>query len=47
MRNNAHGSHADRLGDDRQFRLLNEPDDFNRKGLAIAIDFSLPASSGH
>lgn len=34
---------ADRLGDDRQFRLLNFLDDFNREGLGIEIDFSLPA----
>ena len=34
---------ADRLGDERQFRLLNVLDDFNREGLGIEIDFSLPA----
>ncbi|MFV0292825.1 MAG: IS3 family transposase, partial [Paracoccus sp. (in: a-proteobacteria)] len=34
---------ADRLGDGRQFRLLNVLDDFNRKGLGIEVDFSLPA----
>ena len=34
---------ADRLGDGRQFRLLNVLDDFNRDGLGIEIDFSLPA----
>ena len=34
---------ADRLGDGRQFRLLNILDDFNREGLGIEIDFSLPA----
>jgi putative transposase len=34
---------ADRLGDGRQFRLLNVPDDFNREGLGIEVDFSLPA----
>jgi len=34
---------ADRLGDGRQFRLLNVLDDFNRKDLGIEIDFSLPA----
>jgi hypothetical protein len=34
---------ADRLGDRRQFRLLNVLDDFNREGLGIEIDFSLPA----
>lgn len=34
---------ADRLGDGRQFRLLNILDDFNREGLGIEVDFSLPA----
>lgn len=34
---------ADRLGDGRQFRLLHVLDDFNREGLGIEIDFSLPA----
>ena len=34
---------ADRLGDWRQFRLLNVLDDFNREGLGIVVDFSLPA----
>jgi transposase InsO family protein len=34
---------ADRLGDGRQFRLLNVLDDFTREGLGIEIDFSLPA----
>lgn len=34
---------ADRLGDGRQFRLLNVLDDFNSEGLGIEIDFSLPA----
>ena len=34
---------ADRLGDGRQFRMLNVLDDFTRKGLDIEIDFSLPA----
>jgi putative transposase len=34
---------ADRLGDGRQFWLLNFLDDFNREGLGIEIDFSLPA----
>ena len=34
---------ADRLGDGRAFRLLNVLDDFNREGLAIDVDFSLPA----
>ena len=30
---------ADRLGDGRQFRLLNVLDDFNREGLGIEVDF--------
>jgi putative transposase len=34
---------ADRLGDGRAFRLLNVLDDFNREGLAIDVDFSLPS----
>jgi putative transposase len=34
---------ADRLGDGRQFRLLNALDDFNREGLSIEVNFSLPA----
>jgi putative transposase len=34
---------ADRLGDGRQFRLLNVLDDVNREGLGIEVDFSLPA----
>ena len=34
---------ADRLGDGRAFRLLNVLDDFNREGLCIEVDFSLPA----
>jgi putative transposase len=34
---------ADRLGDGRAFRLLNVLDDYNREGLGIEIDFSLPA----
>ena len=34
---------ADRLDDDRQFRLLNVLYDFNREGLGIEVDFSLPA----
>jgi putative transposase len=34
---------ADRLEDGRQFRLLNVLDDFNRQGLCIEVDFSLPA----
>src|SRR6056297_3067846 len=38
---------ADRLGDGRAFRLLNVLDDFNREGLGIEVDFSLPAERGH
>ncbi|CDM60511.1 transposase IS3/IS911 family protein (plasmid) [Rhizobium favelukesii] len=34
---------ADRLEDGRQFRLLTVLDDFNREGLGIEVDFSLPA----
>lgn len=34
---------ADRLDDGRQFRLINMLDDFNREGLGIEVDFSLPA----
>ncbi len=34
---------ADRLEDGRVFRLLNVLDDFNREGLGIEVDFSLPA----
>jgi len=34
---------ADWLGDGRAFRLLNVLDDFNREGLGIEVDFSLPA----
>jgi putative transposase len=34
---------ADRLADMRAFRLLNVVDDFNREGLGIEVDFSLPA----
>ena len=34
---------ADALGDGRAFRLLNVLDDFNREGLGIEVDFSLPA----
>ena len=33
----------DQLADGRSFRLLNVIDDFNREGLGIEIDFSLPA----
>jgi putative transposase len=34
---------ADSLADGRAFRLLNVLDDFNREGLGIEVDFSLPA----
>ena len=34
---------ADWLEDGRAFRLLNVLDDFNREGLGIEVDFSLPA----
>lgn len=34
---------ADQLADGRSFRALNVLDDFNREGLAIEVDFSLPA----
>jgi len=34
---------ADQLGDGRTFRTLNVLDDFNREGLAIEVDISLPA----
>lgn len=34
---------TDRLGEGRQFRLLNVLDDFNREGLDIKVDFSLQA----
>lgn len=33
----------DQLADGRNIRLLNVVDDFNREGLGIEIDFSLPA----
>lgn len=34
---------ADRLEDGRAIRLLNVLDDFNREGLGIEVDFSLPS----
>ncbi len=34
---------AGRLADGRQFRLLNVLDGFNREGLGLETDFSLPA----
>ena len=33
---------ADQLADGRKFRTLNVLDDFNREGLGIEVDFSLP-----
>jgi hypothetical protein len=33
----------DQLSDGRRYRLLNVIDDFSREGLAIEVDFSLPA----
>lgn len=33
----------DQLEDGRSFRLFNVIDDFNREGLVIEVDFSLPA----
>ncbi len=33
----------DQLSDGRSFRLFNVLDDFNREGLDIEVDFSLPA----
>lgn len=35
---------ADQLADGRSFRTLNVLDDFNREGLGIEVDFSLPAA---
>jgi len=34
---------ADQLADGRPIRALNVLDDFNREGLGIEVDFSLPA----
>ena len=34
----------DQLADGRSFRLLNVLDDFNRQGLAMEVDISLPAA---
>ena len=34
----------DQLSDGRSFRLFNVIDDFNREGLAMEVDFSLPAA---
>jgi putative transposase len=35
---------ADQLWNGKSFRTLNITDDFNREGLAIDVDFSLPAA---
>ena len=35
---------ADQLADGRSIRTLNVLDDFNREGLCIDVDFSLPAA---
>jgi putative transposase len=35
---------VDQLADGRKFRTLNVLDDFNREGLGIEVDFSLPAA---
>ena len=37
------GFMADQLADGRSIRTLNVLDDFNREGLSIEVDFSLPA----
>ena len=34
---------SDSLGDGRRFRTFNVLDDYNREGLGIEIDFSLPS----
>ena len=34
---------SDALWGDRRFRTFNMVDDFNREGLAIEVDFNLPA----
>ena len=34
---------SDALWGDRRFRTFNVVDDFNREGLAIEVDFNLPA----
>ena len=38
------GFMTDQLWDGKSFRTLNILDDFNREGLAIDVDFSLPAA---
>ena len=37
----------DSLEDGRGYRLFNVIDDFNREGLGIEVDFSLPAQRSH
>lgn len=37
---------ADQLWNGKSFRTLNIIDDFNREGLTIDVDFSLPAARG-
>lgn len=39
-----HGFMADQLWNGKSFRTLNVLDDFNREGLAIEVDFSLPSA---
>jgi putative transposase len=36
----------DQLQNGRNYRLFNVIDDFNREGLAIEVDFSLPLERG-
>jgi putative transposase len=36
---------ADQQADGRSFPTLNVIDDFNREGLGIEVDFSLPAAA--
>ena len=37
----------DQLSNGRSIRLCNVIDDFNREGLGIEVDFSLPSERGH
>ena len=37
---------ADQLANGRSIRTLNVLDDFNRQGLGIEVDFSMPAERG-
>ncbi len=41
------GSMVDRMGDGREFWLINLLDDFNRKGLGIEVDFAVPAHGSY